>query len=364
MEFFRRLFEAADFMPHGHCYRWEPAILWLHVGSDAVIALSYYSIPIALIYFVSRRSDLEFGWVFWMFAGFILMCGTSHVVEIYTTWTPVYRAEGVVKAITAGVSVATAIAMWPLLPKALALPSREELELKNAALREHVNELELFARATAHDLREPVRMVGSYAQILDEEYRGRVDEQADHYVDFVVEGARRTAETLDALLAYSEVGRTLMRVETVDLNDVIARVRSKLAQTIVAQSAVLDVSPLPTLRCDRALVGVVFEHLISNALQFAGRGARIEVSATKQDERSWMVVVSDDGPGIPPSEATNVFGPFARLHERDEHPGMGIGLSISRRIIERLGGRIWIDPKAKQGVRVCFTLPAARSIDA
>lgn len=114
-----RLFSAEGFMPHGHCYRWEPDVLWLHVVSDSVIALAYYSIPIALVMLVRRRRDLAFNWMFLMFGAFIFACGTTHAMNILTVWNPVYRADGVIKLMTAAVSAMTAVALWPLIPLSL-----------------------------------------------------------------------------------------------------------------------------------------------------------------------------------------------------------------------------------------------------
>ena len=125
--FLQSLIESSTLSPHGICLLWRPELIWLNVGSDAIIALSYFSIPFALALFVSKRSDVEFGWVFWAFAIFITACGLTHVMSIWTLWVPDYGIEGLVKAATAAASIATAIMLWPLLPKALALPSPSQL---------------------------------------------------------------------------------------------------------------------------------------------------------------------------------------------------------------------------------------------
>jgi PAS domain S-box-containing protein len=131
---------SGDFMPHGYCYLWDPHIVWLHVISDGLITLSYYCIPLALVYLVRKRRDLPFNWIFYMFGLFILGCGTTHLMEIWTVWHPTYLLAGVIKAITAGISVLTAVMLLPLLPKAAALPSSEELQRVNYELRTQVIE--------------------------------------------------------------------------------------------------------------------------------------------------------------------------------------------------------------------------------
>lgn len=133
-------FDSTSFMPHGHCYLWRPHLLWLHVVSDAVTAFSYYSIPIALVYFIRKRSDIGFNWVFWMFALFIFACGTTHVMSIYTTWVPQYLSQGLVKALTAAASIITSYALWALMPTALKVPSPAQLKLANISLESEIAE--------------------------------------------------------------------------------------------------------------------------------------------------------------------------------------------------------------------------------
>jgi PAS domain S-box-containing protein len=140
MNFFRNLFDGTEFMPHGHCYFWKPEIVWLHVLSDSLIALAYYSIPITLVYFVRKRRDVPFPWMFLMFGAFIVACGTTHLMEVWTLWIPAYRLSGAIKIITGILSIGTAILLVPLTPKALALPSPSELEAANLDLQKQIVE--------------------------------------------------------------------------------------------------------------------------------------------------------------------------------------------------------------------------------
>jgi PAS domain S-box-containing protein len=142
MEFLRRLFSSDGYMPHGHCYLWQPGLVWLHVISDALTALSYTSIPFALLYFVRRRKDLPFNWMFLCFGTFIIACGATHVMEIWTLWTPVYWLSGAIKAVTAIASVLTAILLTRLLPRALAIPSANQLAAAHEELRRAAEILE------------------------------------------------------------------------------------------------------------------------------------------------------------------------------------------------------------------------------
>ena len=138
LTFLQSLWESSTLSPHGICLLWRPDLIWLNVGSDAIIALSYFSIPFALAIFVSKRPAVEFGWVFWAFAIFITACGMTHVMSIWTLWVPDYGIEGFVKLVTALASIITAFMLWPLLPKVLALPSPAQLRKAQADLEEQI----------------------------------------------------------------------------------------------------------------------------------------------------------------------------------------------------------------------------------
>lgn len=141
LQTFGDFFSSAGFEPHGHCFLWTKSLLMLYVFSDFLIALSYYTIPVALIMFARRRRDLAFNWVFIMFAAFIFACGTTHLMGIWTLWEPVYWLDGTLKAITAGLSVATTVALWPVLPKALGLPIVQQIISDHRGMIDYVSEV-------------------------------------------------------------------------------------------------------------------------------------------------------------------------------------------------------------------------------
>jgi PAS domain S-box-containing protein len=146
-EFFKPLLTAGGFIPHGHCYLWNPDLVWLHVVSDSLIGLAYYSIPFMLVYFVRKRRDVPFDWIFLMFSTFIVACGTTHLLEVWTLWHPTYWLSGFIKAITAVASLCTAVLLVLLIPKALALPSPAQLEAINIALRNEITQRKLAESA-------------------------------------------------------------------------------------------------------------------------------------------------------------------------------------------------------------------------
>jgi PAS domain S-box-containing protein len=170
--FINRLFDSANLAPHGICLLWRPELVWLHVLSDSVTALAYFSIPIALAVFVSKRPDVQFGWVFWAFAIFIMACGTTHIFGVWTLWFPDYAAEGAAKAVTALASIATAIGVWPLLPKALAMPSTEQLKQVNEEL---IGQIERRDWALQQLEQERQKRIESERKLAEEKFRLAVE---------------------------------------------------------------------------------------------------------------------------------------------------------------------------------------------
>jgi CheY-like chemotaxis protein len=156
-----RLLDSSTLSPHGNCLLWEPGLIWLHVVSDAVIAAAYFSIPVALAIFVSKRRDVAFGWVFWAFALFIMFCGFTHVLSIVTLWVPIYGIEGIVKLLTAAASIVTAAMLWPLLPKLLALPSPSQLREAEDLLRQS----QQVTGGVAHDFNNLLTVISGNLEI-------------------------------------------------------------------------------------------------------------------------------------------------------------------------------------------------------
>ncbi|MEZ4705252.1 MAG: hypothetical protein R3A11_08720 [Bdellovibrionota bacterium] len=155
---FSTLFDSTTFMPHGHCYYWKPGLVWLHVLSDLVIAVSYFMIPLILVYFILKKKTLPFYRVFYMFGLFILCCGTTHVMQIWTLWHPTYWLSGTIKAITALVSIATAIILIPLIPRVMSTTTPEEIVRLNEKLMDEIEKRKETEKKLAHRARELERM--------------------------------------------------------------------------------------------------------------------------------------------------------------------------------------------------------------
>jgi PAS domain S-box-containing protein len=230
--------------------------------------------------------------------------------------------------------------------------SLDDLERSN-------QELEQFAYVASHDLQEPLRMVASYTQLLAERYQGQLDDKADKYIGYAVDGARRMQGLINDLLALSRVGTQGKPPAPTDCAAVVAEVLEGLDRAVQESGARVTVEALPLVLADRAQLGQVFQNLIGNAIKFCGDGApEIAISAAAEGA-GWAISVADRGLGIDPRHFERIFVIFQRLHGRGEHPGSGIGLAIVKKIVERHGGKIRVESSAGSGARFTFTLPAA-----
>jgi signal transduction histidine kinase len=224
-------------------------------------------------------------------------------------------------------------------------------------------ELEQFAYVASHDLQEPLRKVASFCQLLEQRYEGQLDERADQYIAFAVDGAKRMQQLINDLLAFSRVGRATGELEQVDLDDVLRRATGNLSAAIEESGARIESDPLPTVDGEASLLTLVFQNLIGNAVKFRADAApEVRITAERQDGQ-WAFACSDNGIGIEPEYAERVFVIFQRLHAKDEYAGTGIGLSMCRKIVEYHGGRIWLDTDNDSGTTFRFTLPALEETD-
>jgi hypothetical protein len=233
----------------------------------------------------------------------------------------------------------------------------EDLARKVDELARSNADLEQFAYVASHDLQEPLRMVTAYTQLLSERYAGKLDENADKYLGYASEGAQRMQILIQDLLAFSRVGRNGSNYSSVDCNEVMAEVLKTLAPTIQESGAVVTPSELPRVWSDRTQVTQILQNLIGNAIKFRDKEApKVSISAEKAGAY-WQFSVRDNGIGIAPEYAENIFVVFQRLHARTEYPGNGIGLAICKKIVERNGGKIWFESQPGSGATFKFTLP-------
>jgi PAS domain S-box-containing protein len=218
--------------------------------------------------------------------------------------------------------------------------------------------LEQFAYVASHDLQEPLRTMGTYAQLLTEEYGNKLDAQADQFLAFIVSAAGRMSGLVQDLLAYARITTEEDRPSSIALDEDLEAALTQLGQAIAESGAIVTHDPLPTLPVDRGQMVRLFQNLVGNAVKYRQPGLppRVHMSA-EQKGKEWIISVRDNGIGFEPEYATTIFAPFKRLHTAHAYPGTGIGLAICRRIVQAHGGRIWAESQLNEGATFFFTLP-------
>ncbi len=344
MSLYDWLFNPSGLTPHGFCLLWAPGLIVLHAASDAVIGLAYFSIPWALASFVAQRKDLEYGWVIQLFVAFILACGTTHFMSILTLWSPVYGIEGIIKLITAGLSIATAVILWPLIPKLVALPSGSQLKLLNSQLAFKVDEQE----RTAQLLRESETQVRKSNTELEKRVKERTAEleaanarlshaleQRDLLLREVYHRVKNNLQVIDSIVtlqarrlsdpdaqnalqglrrrlyALGLVHQQLMSssdLKTFDVAPFLKELSENIIEGIGGRDISLSVHAIPLdVGLDFAIpLGLLVTELVTNSLKHAfpdGKG-RIDVLLDRRDDGTMVLVVSDNGSGYDILEAS------------------------------------------------------------
>ena len=376
---------SSPFMPHSFCYLWNQKLIWLHAISASLVALAYLSIPLTLVHIVRKRRDIPFDWVFGCFALFILACGGTHVMEVVTLWIPAYWYSGALKALTAVVSIMTAVLLIQIVPTLLALPSPEKLRKANAALENEIvehrqaeesvrqlnhnlalhaaelslvnNDLHSFTYSVSHDLRAPLRHIAGFSRILLDEFGPSLVPEAQRHLHRIDEGTRRMGQLVDGLLDLTQMGRQPLSLQIADLDGVVEDALAALKPETEGRQVEWKIAGLPFVECDPALMRQVFQNLVSNALKYSRprSPAVIEIGQIEKDGQA-VVFVPDNGVGFNMKYADKVFGVFQRLHRSEDFEGTGVGLAIVRRIIQKHGGSIWADAELDKGATFYFTL--------
>ena len=376
--------------PHGFCLLWDPALIWTHVIADALIGVAYFSIPVAIAYFLTRRRDVAFGWVVWMFAAFIMACGTTHFLSIWTLWHPDYGVEGLVKAGTAAVSVVTAVALWPLLPRAIALPSPAQLQRANADLSLRIGERdaalaalrrETAERERAEDLLRHAQKMEAVGQLtggiahdfnnlltivvanLDRVRRlTEGDARLERPLANALSGTERAAKLTSQLLAFAR--RQPLHAAEQDLNAIVTVMHGLAAAMLPAGMRIdLDLtSDLWPVRVDMNQMESVLLNLIVNARDAMPGGGSVAIRTRNKpgdDAAGDRVVleVTDAGTGMTPETAARAFEPFFTTKGVGE--GTGLGLSQVYGFVTQSGGTVAIDSAPGQGTTIRIALPRA-----
>ena len=241
--------------------------------------------------------------------------------------------------------------------------AQADLESLAAELARSNKDLEHFASIASHDLQEPLRMITSYLELIERRYKGSLDAQADEFIGFAVDGARRMRTLIRDLLAYSRIGTRPKARESVAMAQPLRHALENLKLAIEEKHALISAGPMPVLSGDPVLLTQLFQNLVGNALKFAGKETpQIQISARRQSD-GWLFSVADNGIGMEAGNLDRIFEIFHRLHSREEYPGTGIGLALCKRIVEIHGGRIWAESEPGKGSVFHFSLPAGEGKD-
>lgn len=235
--------------------------------------------------------------------------------------------------------------------------NEEEMKRLLADLRRSNEELEQFAYVVSHDLQEPLRMVYSYTNLLAKKYKSNLDEEADQFISFITDGMQRMFDYIHDLLGYSKVITKSKEFQRIDTNKVLDDVLQNLSLYIKEQEADIHLDNLPEVAGDKVQLIQLFQNLITNAIKFRSEKKPVISIGAKENSGEWIFHVSDNGIGINSEFYKRIFQMFQRLHERDKYPGTGIGLSVCQRIVERHGGRIWVESEQGVGSTFYFSLP-------
>lgn len=369
-----------SFMPHGHCFLWIPSILWTSVISDALIALAYLTIPVSLVYFIRKRRDMPFDWMFIAFGVFILACGATHIADIWVVWNPDYVMSATLKAITAAASVVTAIAMVRLIPIALRIPSPAQLAAVNTELQKVNDDLRAameraevanraksdFLASMSHELRTPLNAILGYTQILKRDKSLSVPQQTG--ISTIQQGGQHLLALINDVLDLARVdaGKMEFHPKPVRLGDVLSvvadimRVRAE-QKHLCFELELADDLPA-AVSVDETRLRQVLLNLLGNAVKFTDRGTlRLRVSSLPAAERDVALLrfeVVDQGIGIAADQQEAIFRPFEQVGAASRRAGgTGLGLAISQQLVRLMGGALQVESAPGKGSRFWFDVP-------
>jgi light-regulated signal transduction histidine kinase (bacteriophytochrome) len=313
----------------------------------------------------------------------------THLLEFFTLGHPVYRLSGLAMFVSAFISAAFAILLWRVFPVVAGAPSPAELEAKNTALEKEISarqelearltkanellsvqgdelkrskaEVEQYAYLASHDLREPLRAVTGCAEILQFEYKGKLDAQADELLEHAVDGSKRMQALIADLLAYSRLGKEEIQFEAVNTSDVLAEVRLNLQPDIHETGASINSDDLPVVWADRNQLLQLFQNLLGNAIKFHGPEVPVIYMRSIREGDFIHFSVADNGIGIDSKHFDRIFVLFQRLHTRREYSGTGVGLAVCKKIVEFHKGQIWVESQSGKGSTFHFTIACAPS---
>ena len=395
MSFFDWFLNTQDFLPRWLCGGFNTYVKtgWTYIAANLGIFGAYSAIPVLLLYFISKKPDMAFPRIFWLFAAFIFLCGISHLLDALLFWWPAYRVVTAELLLTSIVSWATVAALIPIIPMALSLKTPAELEKevherreaerrlqelnenlerlveertrevhdKNRQLETANDELKAFSYSVSHDLKAPLRKIEQFNEMLQTRHGAVVEGEAQDYLNRIYGNTRQMNELIDDLLRFSRSASRDLNRQKVDLSEIGQQVASAL-RLEGGRPGDFIIEKGMTAWGDEALLTTVVENLLGNAWKYTSQqeNPRVHFGEKKIDGKT-VFFVNDNGIGFKSSDTDRLFKLFSRLHSKAEYPGTGIGLASVLRVMTRHGGKAWAEGEPGQGATFYFSLPDENS---
>lgn len=366
IDFFKDLFTTELWPARWNCGYWSPFHGWMYIISDLVIWFAYFAIPVIILTYIYRKKyELKYTKTYILFASFILLCGSTHLLDASMFWTPVYRFNGLVRAITAITSIATVYHLLRILPGAFRMKTSVVLEREIAKridaerkLAEANEGLQAFAYMASHDLQEPVRKIQLFTSQLYQENKNVLDEKSVQWAEKTVNAASRMERMIRDILNLSSISETVT-LEPTPLNDVIREVLSDLEGRIAEKGALIETDELPVVEGYHPYLVQLFTNLIGNALKFTEKTPEIRISSEERNG-TFAISVRDNGIGFDPAQSERIFQAFQRLHPKSKYDGTGIGLAICKKIVEIHKGTVSAQSTPGAGTTFVIEFPAMK----
>ncbi len=351
------------FIPHGYCLNWSTELLWLSAGSDVLMTLAYITYPVGIAYFVWKRKDLHYRWLYLgFFIAFILTCATTHLLSAITIWLPLYWFEAYVKAFSAMVATATVFAIWWVIPRALALPSPGELQKARDDAEAANKAKSVFLANMSHELRTPLNAILGFSSVIQKDAQLPASQRRN--LEIINRSGEHLLTLINDVLEMAKIDAGRIQLEEVpfdlggmvrDVTDMMsARAHEKGLQLLIDQT-----SEFPRFIIgDEARIRQTLINLIGNALKFTQQGGVTLRLGTKQNATAHLLIeVEDTGPGIAPEDQQRIFEPFMQLGEQGDSKGTGLGLTITRQFVQLMNGGISLESTLGKGSLFRVDLP-------
>lgn len=363
-------FDTSGFMPHGMCLLWKPIYLWTLVISNLITSISYFGIPAILIYIFLKRRDFALNWIFLLFGAFIILCGLTHIVNIFTYWYPIYALQSFIEGSTALISLLTMITLYRIIPIVMTIPTPDEIIKKDRELNQAKSIAETksnFLSNMSHEIRTPMNSIIGFSDILE---KTNLNEEQVEYIKTIKHASKSLLKIVNDILDLSKFEAGEITFESIEFNmeRLVRRTTQMFQQKAKEKKIQLDYQIDDDLCMDfygdPTRLKQILTNLIGNAIKFTQKGSVITYVYKNKKTNDIEFCISDTGSGIEKNKQSTIFKPFTQADESitRNYGGTGLGTTISKNLIEGMGGSIWIKSRLGFGTKVFFNLPLAHCL--